>query len=252
MNILEVNHIWKSYKSKTEAIEVLRDISLSIQEKERVAIMGSSGSGKTTLLNLISGIDKSDKGEIIIGQNKISEMNKSALAIFRRKNLGLVFQDFNLLESLSVKENILLPMALEWKDYDEQEAQVGKLSKMLSIEDILDKNVIDISGGQKQRVAICRALVNNPGIIFADEPTGNLDSKSTKDIMEYFSEINKNFGTSILMVTHDAFAASYCQRIVMLKDGAIVSELKRSGTRKQFFQDILGKLLMIGGDQDDL
>jgi ABC-type lipoprotein export system ATPase subunit len=252
MNILEVNHMWKSYKTKIEKIDVLKDMNLSIQEKEMVAIMGSSGSGKTTLLNLISGIDKADKGEIIIDGNKISDMKKSDMALFRRRRLGLIFQDFNLLESLSVKENILVPMALEHKDFEEQEAQVANISRLLGIEDILGKNVFDISGGQKQRVAISRALVNNPAIIFADEPTGNLDSKATKDVMNYFTQVNETFGTSILVVTHDTFAASYCHRIVLLKDGAIVAELKRKGTKKQFFHDILELLEVIGGAQDDI
>lgn len=252
MNILEVRNVWKSYKTKAGKTDVLKNISLCVGANEMVAVMGPSGSGKTTLLNLLSGIDRADHGKIIIEGNSISEMKKSDMALFRRKRLGLVFQDFNLLECLAVMENILLPMALEMKDCDEQDSQLNMLSRTLCIGDILDKNIPDISGGQKQRVAIARAIVNNPAVIFADEPTGNLDSKSTKDVMHYLAEANDKFGTSVLMVTHDTFAASYCQRVILLKDGNVIFELKKNGSRKQFFHDILEMLTLIGGDQDDI
>jgi putative ABC transport system ATP-binding protein len=252
MNILEVSHVWKSYQINTEKTNVLKDINLCLSENEMVAVMGPSGSGKTTLLNLISGIDKADKGEITIEGNKISAMSKSDMALFRRKRLGLVFQDFNLLDCLNVRENILLPMALEQLDDSWQENRLEKLSEVLCIKDIMNKNVSDISGGEKQRAAIARAIANDPAIIFADEPTGNLDTKSTKDVMNYLVEANDRFGACILMATHDTFAASYCRRVVLLKDGAIISEQKRSGSRKQFFHDILDMLVLIGGDQDDI
>lgn len=252
MNIIEVRHVWKSYQTKTEKADVLKDINLCVRANEMVAIMGPSGSGKTTLLNLISGIDRADKGEILIEGNSISAMKKSDMALFRRKRLGLVFQDFNLLECLTVRENIILPMALEKKDRHEQESQLNMLSQILCIGDILDKNIPDISGGQKQRVAIARAFVNNPAVIFADEPTGNLDSKSTKDVMHYLAGANDKFGAGVLMVTHDTFAASYCQRVLLLKDGKVLSELQKKGSRKQFFRDILEMLVLIGGEQNDI
>ncbi|MEA4889190.1 MAG: ABC transporter ATP-binding protein [Clostridiaceae bacterium] len=253
MNILEVSHVWKSYKTKKDTTDVLRDINLCVGENERVAVMGPSGSGKTTLLNLISGIDRADGGEIIIDGKNTSDMKKSEIALFRRKKLGMVFQDYNLLECLNVRENILIPMALEKIYSDEQEARLEHVAKVLCISDILNKRIPDISGGQKQRAAIARAIINTPAVIIADEPTGNLDSKSAKDVMEYLMEANEKFGTSILMVTHDPFAASYCQRVILLKDGAIISELARNGSRQQFFHDIHKMLVMIGGgDQNDI
>jgi ABC-type antimicrobial peptide transport system, ATPase component len=252
MNILEVSHVYKCYLSKTEKTEVLKDISLSIGEKETVAVMGPSGSGKTTLLNLLSGLDAADSGEILINGKNITDMSKEEMALFRRKNLGMVFQDFNLLDCLNVRENILVPMALEKMFCENQEARLGEVAELLGIGGILGKKVSDISGGEKQRTAIARAIANSPSIIIADEPTGNLDSKSAKDVMSYLAEANEKFGVGLLMVTHDSFAASYCQRVVLLKDGAIVSELIRKGSRKQFFHDILEMLVMIGGDQNDI
>ena len=252
MNILEVSHVFKSYKTKTEKADVLKDINLCVGESETVAVMGPSGSGKTTLLNLISGIDKADSGEIVIDGKSISDMSKSEMALFRRKRLGMVFQDFNLLECLNVRENILVPMSLEKMYCDEQEIRLENVAKILCIEDILNKNVTDISGGQKQRTAIARAIANDPVVIIADEPTGNLDSKSAKDVMSYLVEANEKFGTGILMVTHDTFAASFCKRIILLKDGTVVSELDRKGSRHQFFHDILEMLVMIGGETNDI
>jgi putative ABC transport system ATP-binding protein len=252
MNILDVSHVFKSYQTKTEITEVLKDINLSVGEKETVAVMGPSGSGKTTLLNLISGLDKADSGEITIDGKSLSEMSKAEMALFRRKRLGMVFQDFNLLECLNVRENILIPMALEKMYLDEQEARLKKVAEILSIGDILGKNITDISGGQKQRVAIARAIANAPAMIIADEPTGNLDSKSAKDVMNYLVEADESLGTSILMVTHDSFAASFCQRVVLLKDGAIICEKHRKGSRQQFYHDILEMLVMMGGDQNDI
>ena len=175
-----------------------------------MAIMGPSGSGKTTLLNIISGVDRPDKGSVWIDGQNLAELSKAESALFRRRRLGMVFQDFNLIESLSVKENVLLPMILE-KKFEEEQAE--KVLKVLGIEDIQTKNPAEISGGQKQRAAICRALVNNPALILADEPTGNLDSKLTKEVMNYFFHINQQIGISILMVTHNILAASYCHKI---------------------------------------
>lgn len=252
MNILDARNLFKCYNSKDDKIDILKDISLNMETSEMVAVMGPSGSGKTTLLNLLSGIDKSDSGEITIGGTNTSNLKKSEMALFRRKNLGLVFQDFNLLDCLNVRENILLPMALENTEIEDQNIRLEKIAEILCIEKILDKKITDISGGERQRAAIARAIVNDPAVIFADEPTGNLDSKSTKDVMEYFVETNEKLGTGILMVTHDTFAASYFQRVVLLKDGEIISELTRHGTRKQFFHEILELLELIGGDSNDI
>ncbi len=253
MYSLDINDVWKSYKLwGKEKVQVLRGLNLQVKQGDMVAVMGPSGSGKTTLLNLISGVDRSDKGSICIEGRYLSEMNKSEMALFRRRRLGLVFQDFNLIECLSVKENVLLPMILEKKYVDEQEEQAGKILKFLGIEDIQNKNIMEISGGQKQRVAISRALINNPAVILADEPTGNLDSKSAREVMKYFLHINHEFGTSILMVTHDVFAASYCNRAVFLKDGEFTAEIERTGSRNEFLDAITEMLSLNRGDQDEI
>lgn len=253
MNSLDIKDVWKSYKLKNnEKAIILKGINLQVKQGDMIAIMGPSGSGKTTLLNIISGVDKLDKGSISIEGEYLSSMNKTEMALFRRKRLGMVFQDFNLIESLSVKENVLLPMILEKKPQEEQEEQAEKIFKIIGIEDIQDKNVTEISGGQKQRAAICRALINNPAIILADEPTGNLDSRSKKEVMNYFVHINNKIGTSILMVTHDVFAASYCNRAVLLKDGEFASEIEKTGSRKEFLNSIVKMLALIGSEQDDI
>jgi ABC-type lipoprotein export system ATPase subunit len=253
MNSLEIKEVCKSYiSSSKEELKVLKGLNLQIKQGDMVAIMGPSGSGKTTLLNILSGVDKCDKGSVSIEGEYLCDMNKAEMALFRRRRLGLVFQDFNLIESLSVKENVLLPMILEKKSAEEQEEQLERILKILSIEDTQNKGITEISGGQKQRVAIGRALINNPAVILADEPTGNLDSKSTREVMNYFVNINHEIGTSILMVTHDTFAASYCNRAVLLKDGELAAEIEKTGSRKEFLDSITEMLMLIGGEQDDI
>ncbi len=252
MNIMEIQNITKTYKLRNKGgITVLNGITLHIGKGEMIAIMGPSGSGKTTFLNIISGIDRADSGTVILNGREFMDMNKSEMALLRRKQMGMVFQDFNLIDSLSVKENIMLPMILEKKEPAVIESQLQKLSELLGISDILGKNTYEISGGQKQRAAICRALVNEPELIFADEPTGNLDSKSSKDVMQYLNKVNKECGTSVLMVTHDSVAASYCNRVVLLQDGKIITEIAKKESRKQFFKEILDVLSLIGGDTDE-
>ncbi|AWI04867.1 ABC transporter ATP-binding protein [Clostridium drakei] len=252
MNILDIEKLEKSYKlSKKDKVKVLSEVNLKVKTGELFAIMGPSGSGKTTLLNIISGIDSADGGRVLFNGNDLINMSKSQLALFRRHKMGMVFQEFNLIDSLNVKENIMMPMILDKREMEEMEAKTQELTQLLGISDILNKNVYEISGGQKQRAAICRALVNEPDIIFADEPTGNLDSKSTKDVMNYLSKVNENLGTSVLMVTHDSFAASYCSRVVLLKDGKIISDISKKASRKEFFHEILDVLSLIGGDFDE-
>lgn len=254
MNSLEIRDVWKNYQARNkEKIAVLKGLNLQVKQGEMVAIMGPSGSGKTTLLNIISGVDRSDQGSVWIDGQYLSDMNKTDLALFRRRRLGIVFQDFNLIESLSVKENVMLPMLLEKKFVEEEdELETESILKTLGIEDIQSKNITEISGGQKQRVAICRALMNNPAIILADEPTGNLDSKSTREVMNYFIDINREMKTSVLLVTHDTYAASHCNRAVLLKDGEFVAETERTGSRKEFFNSIMEMLALTGGEQDDI
>lgn len=253
MDCLSVCNIWKSYDLKNkEKVTVLKGLNLSVEPGDMVAVMGPSGSGKTTLLNIISGVDRPDRGSVQIEGRNLAEISKTEMALFRRQQLGMVFQDFNLLESLSVKENILLPMILDGKSAEEQEQRAERLFNILSIGDIQDKNITEISGGQKQRAAIGRALVNNPAILLADEPTGNLDPKSTGEVMRYFSHINRETGTGILMVTHDVYAASCCRRAVLLKDGKLTADICKKDNRKEFLNAITEMLALLGGDQDDI
>lgn len=250
---LEIRDVWKHYQTRIgKQITILKGLNLRVEQGEMVAVMGPSGSGKTTLLNIISGVDCSDQGSVWIDGQYLAEMNKAEIALFRRRSLGMVFQDFNLIESLSVKENVLLPMILEKKPAEEQEEQVKKILKILGIEDIQDQSITEISGGERQRTAIGRALINNPALILADEPTGNLDSKSTREVMDYFLRVNHEFGSSLLMVTHDTFAASHCHRTVLLKDGEFVAEEQRKGSRREFLDSLTEMLTLMGGEQDDI
>ena len=249
MNVLNAKHIFKVYGNLNEEGETraLNGINLSVQKGEFIAIMGSSGSGKTTLLNILSGIDQPTSGDIIIGEQTINEMKADALAEFRRKQLGYVFQDFNLLDSLTVKENIMLPMILEKKTIMEMEERVDELASLFDIKAILNKYPYHISGGQQQRTAVSRALVNEPQIIFADEPTGNLDSKSSVVIMECFEQIVHTMDTTILLVTHDVFAASYCERVFFIQDGSVHSCISKNISREAFLNEIMENLAHIGG-----
>lgn len=243
MNVLEIKNVCKKYNiNKNANIQVLKSINLILENNEFLAIMGASGSGKTTLLNIASGIDKCDEGEINVWDNNICKMKKNELSLFRRNNIGMVFQDFNLLSSLTVKENIMVPLILD-KKYEIIESDiVDKLANMLDVEKILERYPYEISGGQQQRVAICRAIINNPKMIFADEPTGNLDSKSSEKVLSYFELLHKEYNSTILMVTHDPFSASYCDRVVFLQDGSVIKEIKKQGDKVKFFNNIVEEL----------
>jgi putative ABC transport system ATP-binding protein len=254
MVILDAQNLVKVYggSSREGSMKALDGVSLSIRQGEFVAIMGPSGSGKTTLLNVLSGIDLPTSGGISISGQEISEMTGDELALFRRKQLGFVFQEFNLLDSLTVKENIILPMVLEKKTTAEMQTKVQSLADLFEISSILDKYPYNISGGQQQRTAVSRALVNEPAMIFADEPTGNLDSKSSAVIMECFEKIVNELGTTVLIVTHDVFAASYCQKVVFIKDGLIHSSIVKKGNRKEFLNQIMDHLAVLGGRTYDI
>ncbi|MFN7249950.1 MAG: ABC transporter ATP-binding protein [Anaerobacillus sp.] len=253
MNILDVSNVVKVYAGEENqfSTKVLNRISFSIEKGEFVGIMGPSGSGKTTLLNVISGIDTPTSGTIKIANKEISSMNGDELALFRRRQLGFVFQDFNLLDSLNLKENVMLPLVLEKKDADFMEQKAEEVMSRFGIYDIANKYPYNISGGQQQRVAVSRALVNDPSIIFADEPTGNLDSKSSKAIMESFGKINQELETTILVVTHDVFAASYCSKVIFIKDGMLDSQIVKKGSRKEFLDQIIDCLAVLGGGKSD-
>lgn len=210
--------------------------------------MGPSGAGKTTLLNLVASIDNPTGGSIIIDGDDLLTMDEEQLARFRREKLGFLFQDFNLLDTLTVKENIVLPLALARAAVAEIEAGVERVATLLGIRDILGKYPYEISGGQKQRTAAARAIIHNPRLVLADEPTGALDSRSSAELLQCLADLNQKYATTIMMVTHDAFAASYCRRILFIKDGVLFSELVRGGTRKDFFHQILDVLAVLGGD----
>ena len=252
-NILKIENLKKYYGTKNNITKAIDNISFTVNEGEFVAIMGASGSGKTTLLNCISTIDTVTAGKIIINNKDITEIKDRDIASFRRNNLGFVFQDFNLLDTLTIAENISLSLIINKKNENKIDEMVNDIAKRLDIEGILDKFPYEVSGGQKQRCACARALINNPKLILADEPTGALDSKSSRMLLETMDEINKNLNATILMVTHDAFSASFCQRILFLKDGNIFTEiLKGSKTRKEFFNEILDRLTLLGGDVKDV
>ena len=250
MDVLKVNNLTKVYNSYRGAKEVVAidGINLNVSKGEFVGIMGPSGSGKTTFLNILSGIDKATSGEVIINNKDISKMKKDDLALVRRKNIGYIFQDFNLLGSLTLEENISLPFILDKINPKDIEKRVNKIMSFFNIGDLKKKYPYNVSGGQKQRVAAARALINDPDIIFADEPTGNLDSKSSNSVMETISKMNSEINSTVLMVTHDPFAASFCKRIIFIKDGKIKMEITSNGERKKFFDKILEVQSVIGGE----
>lgn len=254
MEVLNVNDLKKVYSSKKNISKTtaLNGINLKIEQGEFVGIMGPSGSGKTTLLNILSGIDNATSGKIeILGQD-INEMSKNSMTLFRRNNLGYVFQEFNLLDSLTIEENIMLPLSFCCDDLEELNKKINNIMNMLDIESIRNQYPYSVSGGEQQRTAIGRAIINDPNVIFADEPTGNLDSKSSNIVMQYFEKLNISKKNTIVVVTHDPFTASYCNRIVFIKDGLVNSEITKSGTnRKIFFGQIMEKLTVLGGNDDE-
>lgn len=246
MAILTTEKIVKIYgEPNTDGMTTaLSGVDLTVNKGEFVAIMGPSGSGKTTLLNILSGIDVPTSGEVFVGGTKLTDMKGDVLARFRRTQLGFVFQDFNLLDSLTVKENIMLPMILEKREVHEMEGKVEELANLFGIESILDKYPYQISGGQQQRAAVSRALVNEPKIIFADEPTGNLDSKSSTIIIECLERIVDELATTILLVTHDVFAASYSKRVIFIRDGKVHSTINNTRGRAAFLNEIMDHLAL--------
>lgn len=252
MYVLNANHISKSYKTAGETMRILQNVNLQVMKGEMVAIMGPSGSGKTTLLHVLTGVDTPDYGEIVIGGETFSQLTEEEKAFFRRKHMGMIFQDFQLLESLTVKENILLPLILERKEADIQQERFSRIADVLVIEKLADKGITEISGGQKQRVAIGRALINEPDIIFGDEPTGSLDRKTTGDVMRCMKQMNQRSGISFLLVTHDAYTASFCDRVLFLQDGNLAKEVKKENTADNFREDIWKTLCGLGGGKDDL
>lgn len=251
--MLQVRNIEKYYGSKNNVTKALDRISFDVEDGEFIAIMGASGSGKTTLLNCISTIDTVSAGDILLDGESIAELPSSKLARFRRERLGFVFQDFNLLDTLTIEENIGLALSLNHADPAAVQGKVIQIAQILDISDILSKFPYQVSGGQKQRAACARAMIAGQSLLLADEPTGALDSKASKNLLEMMSRINQSMKATILMVTHDAYSASYAGRMLFLKDGRIFNELLRAGRgRSVFYHEILDVLAALGGDVSDV
>ena len=252
-NILEVKNVEKYYGTKSNLTKAIDNISFNVEKGEFVGIMGASGSGKTTLLNCISTIDRVTTGHIIINGDDITKLRGNKLNKFRREELGFIFQEFNLLDTLTAYENIALALTIQKVDASVIDKKVREFAKKLEITNILNKYPYQLSGGQKQRVASARAIITDPKIVLADEPTGALDSKSAKQLLETFAALNEGLGATILMVTHDAFTASYADRIIFIKDGKIFNELiKGNDTRKEFFEKIIEVQTLLGGELNDV
>ena len=251
--ILKIKNVEKYYGNKGNIVKAIDDISFDVFKGEFIGVMGPSGSGKTTLLNTIATIDEVSSGHIYLDGQDLTEINQKNIAKFRRENLGFIFQDFNLLDTLTIHENIALALTINKVKKSEIDEKVKTIAKELGIEELLSKYPYEVSGGQKQRTACARALITNPKLILADEPTGALDSRSAQMLIEMISNLNKDLGATILMVTHDSFTASYCNRILFIKDGKIFTELvKGDNTRKQFFNQILDVVALLGGDVKDV
>ena len=255
MSILEVRGLQKIYTTRFggNKVEALKNVTFSVEEGEYVAIMGESGSGKTTLLNILAALDKPTGGTVLLDGNDITRIKESAIAAFRRDNLGFVFQDFNLLDTFSLEDNIYLPLVLAQKTYQEMARRLKPVAVELGITDILRKYPYEVSGGQKQRAAVARALITNPKLILADEPTGALDSKSTDELLRLFSQVNRG-GQTILMVTHSVKAASHASRVLFIKDGEVFHQLYRAGSSmEEMYQKISDTLTTIatGGARNE-
>lgn len=253
MTILEVNNLKKVYTTRLggNQVQALTDVSFSVEQGEYVAIMGESGSGKTTLLNILAALDKPTAGEVLLDGKKLSDVKERQLSAFRRDNLGFVFQEFNLLDTFSLKDNILLPLVLAGERYAQMQIRLKPLAKKLGIQELLEKYPYEVSGGQKQRTAVARALITNPKLILADEPTGALDSRSTSELLKVFDQVHEE-GQTILMVTHSVTAASHASRVLFIKDGQVFHQLYRgNSTLEEQYQKITNTLTMLltGGGQ---
>lgn len=255
MAILEVNNVKKVYTTRFggNQVQALSNVTFSVEEGEYVAIMGESGSGKTTLLNILAALDKATAGQVLLGGKNLSQIREKELSAFRRKNLGFVFQDFNLLDTFSLQDNIFLPLVLAGKHFDEMNRRLQPIAEKLGIKEILNKYPYEVSGGQKQRTAVARALITEPQLILADEPTGALDSKAAEELLKMFKNINES-GQTILMVTHSIKAASCAKRVLFIKDGQVFHQLyKGSGSDEEMYQKISDTLTVIttGGGRNE-
>jgi putative ABC transport system ATP-binding protein len=249
-DVLKLNQIHKIYEGKAP-FQALNNISLNVASGEFIGIMGPSGAGKTTLLNLIATLERPTSGNVIINDQQLDQLNKEQLSIFRRRTLGFVFQDFVLLDTLTLEENIMMPLVLEKEDPLIIKRKVKKIAEKLGIASLLNNRPFEVSGGQKQRTGIARAIIHNPDLLLADEPTGNLDSKTSQAVLEEMLRVNEEENMTMLMVTHDPIAASYCERVIFIKDGELFNEIYKGNNRKLFFQQIIDVLSMLGGNENE-
>lgn len=249
--MLKVSHLYKSYHTGDIVYPVLKDVSFEIKEGEIIAIMGQSGSGKTTLLNCISCFIPFDEGKILLGGQNIRELKEEELSRIRNEKLGFVFQDFMLFDGLSVFENVCVPQIIKGAHALQMENRAMQLCKIFGIDKIMKKYPAEISGGEKQRTAVARALMNHPSVILADEPTGNLDSKSCQAVIDAFQTARKQLQATIFMVTHDSYVASFCDRVIVLKDGCIYKEVGNNGNRQEFMDHLLEVIREVGGGNND-
>jgi ABC-type lipoprotein export system ATPase subunit len=250
--VLHMQNLTKIYSNTRNkvAARALNGINLDVYQKEFISIMGPSGSGKTTLLNILAGLDRPTSGELWLQGENMATLKADELALFRRRNLGFVFQDFNLLDTLTLAENVALPLSLDRQRGKNIPQQVSELMHFLGIADQMQRYPYEVSGGQQQRAAVARAIIHRPRLLLADEPTGNLDSASARSLLELFQQLNNQQQATILMVTHDPFSASYSQRVVFIKDGHVFTHLQRSGNQQQFFQSILNTLAQLEGTHE--
>lgn len=255
MSLLEIQHVKKVYATRFggNSVEALSNVDFTVEKGEYVAIMGESGAGKTTLLNILAALDRPTDGAVLLNGQDITHLREKELSAFRRDNLGFVFQDFNLLDTFSLRDNIYLPLVLANRPAAEMAQRIAPIAETLGITSLLEKFPYEVSGGQKQRAAIARALITRPQLVLADEPTGALDSKSARMLLESFETLNRELQATILMVTHDAFTASYCSRILFIKDGRIFNEIDRGeSTRKELFTKIIDVVSLLGGDSGNV
>ena len=250
--VLEMEHVTKIYGAKGGATVALNDVSLRVMPGEFIAVMGPSGAGKSTLLNLAGMLDQPTSGSVFLEGLDMQRMKKEGLAMLRRQKLGFILQEANLLATLTLKENMLLPLLLAKMPVEEMESRVAYLAERLGLQRVLEHFPQEVSGGERQRTAAARAVIHRPRLVLADEPTGALDSKATADLLRVLTELNEEYQTTLLLVTHDPFAASYAKRILFIKDGLVFTELRHGGDRREFFQRILDVLAMLGGDGRDL
>ena len=249
--MLKVINLQKDFKNNRNTFKILKDINLDVKEGEFLSIMGPSGAGKTTLLNILSTIDKPTSGKVYYENKDINKISNKELSKFRRDNIGFIFQDYNLLDSMSVEDNIALPLVIANEKQSKIKSEIIKLSKFFGIEAHLKKYPYELSGGQKQRVATARALITSPKIIFADEPTGALDSKSSSELLNCLKNMNEKFNVTVIMVTHDPFSASYSKKVIFIKDGKLNARIDSGGNRKEFYNNIMNLLTSMGGEVNE-